>query len=221
MNRETFFARVSAQLDRAGARLARREPAPLPAAEAVGSALIARFCRELEQVGGCVHVHSSLAELELALIEFAQTSGARSLVSFGKSAFEPWRLERLWRELPITAWERGGEDCAVNFRARAADADIGLSIAELGVASSGSLLFSCAPNRPRSVTLLPRSHVAILDAASLLPDLAAALRELSRRDLPASSALFITGPSRTSDIENDLTLGVHGPAAVNVFLLDS
>ena len=113
------------------------------------------------------------------------------------------------------------DGCAAKFRAAAADADIGLTIAELGIAATGTLLFPCAQNRPRSASLLPRSHVAVLDARTLVADLATALQALTLRGVPPSSALFVTGPSRTSDIENDLTLGVHGPAAVSVFLLDS
>lgn len=183
--------------------------------------LIAQFTSELAKVGGATQHARSSAELELALIEFIQASGARNLVGFGKSTFARFGFERLWREFPAHCWERGSEGCAANFRARVAAADIGLSIADLGVAASGSMLFLCSADRPRSVTLLPRSHVAILTADSIVPDLASALETLAARVAPPSSALFITGPSRTSDIENDLTLGVHGPAAVTVFLLDT
>jgi len=222
MKREDFLARVAAQLDRAGPRIQRREtPHATPTPAHSREQLVQRFSTELEKVGGAVQLHASAAQLELALIEFARASGARRMVSFGKRCFEQLGFDRLWRELPLNAWERGDAGCAQEFRAAAADADIGLSIAELGLAATGSMLFACAPDRPRAVSLLPRTHVAILESSALVPDLAAALLALAQRGVPASSALFVTGPSRTSDIENDLTLGVHGPAAVCVFLLHS
>jgi len=220
MKREEFLARVSAQLDRAGPRAAlRRDLGSAQAVEVSREQLVQRFCSELERLGGAVQVHGRAAEIESALIEFARSSGARRLVSFGKRNFEHLGFENIWRELPVSAWERGDAGCAEKFRAAAAAADIGLSTAELGIAATGSLFFSSDPSRPRAVSLLPRSHVAILDARALVPDLAAALAALAQRGLPPSSALFVSGPSRTSDIENDLTLGVHGPAAVTVFLL--
>ena len=225
MTRETFMARGSTRLGRARAPAPSQSPAANVAARraplSTRAELLAQFSLELAKVGGAVHAVRSNSALELGLMEFVHSTGGRKLVGFGKSNFERFGFDRLWRELDVSCWERGDEGCAAKFRARAAAADIGLSIADLGVASSGSMLFLVGAQRPRSVTLLPRSHVAILTADSIVADLAAALDVLGARGTPPSSALFITGPSRTSDIENDLTLGVHGPAAVTVFLLDN
>lgn len=224
MNREAFFARISTRLGSARASTiderAPARPASATQAGAQRAELIARFSAELTALGGAVQAVRSNGALELALIEFVHSTGARRLVGFGKSNFERFGFERLWRTVEISCWERGGDGCDAQFRARVAEADLGLSIADLGVASSGSMLFLSSVQRPRSVTLLPRSHVAILSADALVPDLACALDVLTARGAPPSSAVFVSGPSRTSDIENDLTLGVHGPAAVTVFLLD-
>ena len=63
-------------------------------------------------------------------------------------------------------------------------------------------------------------HVAIVPASRIVATTSDAFADLARRaDMP-SSVIFVTGPSRTSDIENDLTIGVHGPAAVAVFIVD-
>ncbi|HUR28109.1 MAG TPA: LUD domain-containing protein [Planctomycetota bacterium] len=182
--------------------------------------LVTEFCSELAKIGGAARVARSKAELEELLVDFLKTSGARQLVGFSQREFEPFELSRALHELPITAWEPGTEEYARCFRAQAAAADIGLTVADLAVAATGSLLFRADARRPRSVSLLPRSHVAMLHARQLVPALVHALDWLARQGAPPSSALFVTGPSRTSDIENDLTLGVHGPAAVTVFLLD-
>ena len=148
MKREDFFARVSSQLDRAGPRVARlANPSPeLTAIPPLAPAQLAqRFIAELERVGGAVHTCASTTELESALLDFTRAAGARRLVSFGKSTFGSFGFERLWRELAVEAWEGGGEDRAVRFRAAAADADIGLSIADLGVAATGTLFFWWQP----------------------------------------------------------------------------
>ena len=224
MRRADFMARVAQRLGRsaeAPAGHVQRSWTPaLETAPQTRAELVARFGDELAKIGGAVHVARSNAELETQLIDFVHDAGARQIVSFGQRTFAPFEFERIWHELPITAWERGSEAVAATFRAQVAAADIGLSIADLGVAATGSMLFRSSPQRPRSVSLLPRSHVAVLTAQSLVHDLARAIAWLAAQGAPPSSALFVTGPSRTSDIENDLTLGVHGPAAVTVFLLD-
>ncbi len=225
MKREDFMSRVAQRLGRgANAQISGVSRSWAPALEsspATQAELVAGFCTELAKIGGAVHVSSSKFDLESRLIDFLRDSGARELVSFAKRTFEPFEFDRIWREFKVTTWERGSEDTAEKFRARVAAADVGLSVADLGVAATGSMLFRASAQRPRSVSLLPRSHVAVISAQALVHDLALAIAWLAEQGSPPSSALFVTGPSRTSDIENDLTLGVHGPAAVTVFLLDT
>ena len=225
MKREDFMARVAQQLGRgrgaSDASVPRAWDPPVETAAIPCAELVARFSAELAKIGGATQVCSSNADLEAKLIEFVRSSGARRVVGFDRRTFAPFELERAWRELPLTTWESAPGDAAEKFRARVAAADIGLSIADLGVAATGSLLFRADAQRPRSVSLLPRSHIALLRERDLVPDLAQAFAWLALQGAPPSSALFVTGPSRTSDIENDLTLGVHGPAAVTVFLVDS
>ncbi|MEO6708496.1 MAG: LUD domain-containing protein, partial [Planctomycetota bacterium] len=223
--REEFMSRVSQRLGRGPqARLEavkRSWTPPLDPSPLARNELVAQFCSELAKVGGAVQVCASKAELETRLIDFVRDSLARQVVSFSKRSFALFEFERIWSDLPITAWERGSEGAAEAFRARVAAADVGLAIADLGVAATGSMLFRAGPQRPRSVSLLPRSHVSVLAASNLVADLARGIAWLAAQGSPPSSAVFVTGPSRTSDIENDLTLGVHGPAAVTVFLLDN
>ena len=69
------------------------------------------------------------------------------------------------------------------------------------------------------VSLLPPVHVAVIRPAQLLPSLAEAIRRVGQaKELP-SSLVLITGPSRSADIENDLSIGVHGPGSVHAVLL--
>jgi L-lactate dehydrogenase complex protein LldG len=63
-------------------------------------------------------------------------------------------------------------------------------------------------------------HVVLLDSSRIVARMGEAFEKLARARTLASSLIFVTGPSRTSDIENDLTIGVHGPASVVVLIRD-
>ena len=73
----------------------------------------------------------------------------------------------------------------------------------------------------RGLSLVPLRHVAVLRRSEILPDMIDYLESLegsSITDLP-SSQVFVTGPSKTADIEGKLFTGVHGPAEVHIFLV--
>ena len=72
----------------------------------------------------------------------------------------------------------------------------------------------------RAASLLPPTHVAIVDQRRLVPDLASGLRQVWRRGLVESCITLVTGPSRTADIEKKIVLGVHGPCALHVVMVE-
>ena len=105
---------------------------------------------------------------------------------------------------------------------RVSEADLGLTGVEYAIASSGTLVMAASPHHPRSASLLPPIHVAVVRQNQLLPDLAA-LADKLRQDFPerpSSGLALITGPSRTADIEQTLTIGVHGPGELHVLMID-
>ena len=103
---------------------------------------------------------------------------------------------------------------------------IGLSAASLGVAETGSYLIADSI-ADRLVRMLAYRHIVVLDVARLVPGLDEAGAWLRDRFLGADGeaagryASFITGPSRTADIEMSLSVGAHGPAELRIVLLDS
>ncbi|MEE9280150.1 MAG: LUD domain-containing protein [Myxococcota bacterium] len=112
-------------------------------------------------------------------------------------------------------------DLATDEAVVAAEADAGLTEADFGIAESGTLALLHRPGQARGISLLPLVHVAILRASDLVPDLGALFRKLESDDRhPASTLTFITGPSRTGDIEFVLTKGIHGPGEVHIVLLE-
>jgi L-lactate dehydrogenase complex protein LldG len=107
--------------------------------------------------------------------------------------------------------------------ARLADLDraaVGVTGALGGLADTGSLALASGPGRGRLASLLPTVLVTLLPVTSLYPSMAAFFADHPDVPRQASNLVFITGPSRTADIEQTLTLGVHGPHEIHVILLD-
>ena len=96
--------------------------------------------------------------------------------------------------------------------------DVGISTAQAGIAETGTLVLDSAYERHRLVSLVPPVHIAIVPASRICETLSDALR-LLRNDQEISPAVtFITGPSRTADIELTLAIGVHGPRELYVIV---
>jgi len=97
------------------------------------------------------------------------------------------------------------------------DCEVGITDVDCAIAESGSLVIS-TNGRIRNAWITPPIHIAIVRAEQVLADLVDLFE--SRPDaLDAASTTVITGPSKTADIEGVLVTGVHGPAAVHVFLV--
>lgn len=95
---------------------------------------------------------------------------------------------------------------------------IGITAPCMGVADSASLIQLTEPGRPRSTSLLPSIHIAILRRENLVADLSEAyalLREKAQLD----SFVFISGPSKTADIEAHMVHGAHGPRELHLIVL--
>ena len=96
--------------------------------------------------------------------------------------------------------------------------DVGISNAQAGIAETGTLVLDSAYERHRLVSLVPPVHIAIVKASAIVETLGEALA-LLRKDREISPAItFITGPSRTADIELTLAIGVHGPQQLYVIV---
>ena len=92
---------------------------------------------------------------------------------------------------------------------------VGITKAICGLADTGSVLEAEGEGGKLFASLLPEIHLAILRESDIYPSLENAIH-LARE---TRSAVFITGPSRTGDIEMSHTIGVHGPGEIVVFLV--
>ncbi len=103
-------------------------------------------------------------------------------------------------------------------RERAADAKVGISQMDWALANTGTLVQRADAVDNRLVSTMPPLHIALVSTSALVPDLETLLKRVD----PGTSAYlsFITGPSRTADIERVLTIGVHGPERLIIVLVD-
>lgn len=96
--------------------------------------------------------------------------------------------------------------------------DVGISTVQAAIAETGTLVLDSTRERHRLVSLVPPVHIAIVKASQIYRSLSEVL-VLIRQDKEISPAVtFITGPSRTADIELTLAIGVHGPQELYVIV---
>ena len=86
-------------------------------------------------------------------------------------------------------------------------------------ADTGRLVVQCGVGRARLASLLPPVHIAVLKNKPLFPSMAHFIHAHPDAAKETSHLVFITGPRRTADIEQSLTLGVHGPKELHVILV--
>jgi L-lactate dehydrogenase complex protein LldG len=95
---------------------------------------------------------------------------------------------------------------------------VGISSAQAAIAETGTLVLDSAHERNRLVSLVPPVHIAVLNASRIVETLGEALALLRKDDEISPAVTFITGPSRTADIELTLAIGVHGPRELYVII---
>ncbi len=97
-----------------------------------------------------------------------------------------------------------------------AQADLGITEADFILPETGTVGLLSSPDKPRSVSLLPRVHLVLAARQALCAD----LHDVFAQAKSHNYLVLITGPSRTADIEMVLTIGVHGPQSYHLWILD-
>ena len=101
-------------------------------------------------------------------------------------------------------------------------ADIGVIVADYAVSATGTIVTMSSADKGRSVSLLPPMLIAIVPASCIRSSLGEVMSQISAIGMERMPAgiHFISGPSRSADIENDLTIGVHGPGIVYALIFE-
>ncbi|NOV03816.1 lactate utilization protein C [Paenibacillus sp. LMG 31457] len=165
-----------------------------------------------------------MAEAQAFIKHFIEETQAKYLIIQDQPELESLGAALTETETDITVWNAAGadRDGREKLVAIAAGADIGIVTVDHAIAYTGSLVVTSAPTKGRSVSLLPTTLIAIIPVERLKTRLSEVLRpfdKLEMKDRPAGIH-FISGPSRSADIENDLTIGVHGPGVVYALIIE-
>lgn len=169
--------------------------------------LVEHFVEKLQAVSGTVAYAASVEQAAQAILRYlAESTLPLRLVA----APDPF--------LTSLPWPAG---LAIEYRAARGQDQAGLTGAFAAVAETGSLVLLSDPASPTTLNFLPDVHIALLRRERIVPcieDIWELLR--TERGVPPRAVNFITGPSRTADIEQTIQLGAHGPRRVHVVLLD-
>ncbi len=226
MNRDDFLAVVEeAAVSGRAHRVKTRDLPDTVGYVGCGDDRSAAMAAEVEAVGGEVHL--------VANDEQARDTLTRLLAEIKPTVAFCWKhplLDRLQVSETLSNcniachdFDSLSEMDPQTQRATILSADVGITSVDYAVAETGSLVVCSKPGQERMVSLLPPVHVALIDEAQILPDLYdlfGRLQEHHARALPSNLA-FITGPSKTGDIELQLTTGVHGPGRWIVVIIRS
>ncbi len=166
------------------------------------AALADRFATELQALGAIV-VRVARENVAEQLIAELRSRGVRRALSWDQ--IEGVSADRL-KDAGVEAVTDPDPDIRV-----------GITGCTCAIAGTGTLLITGAVGRPLSASLLPETHIAVVQERQLVSSLEEALCLKELRD--ASASVLITGPSRTADIEMTLTIGVHGPKELLILLV--
>ncbi len=217
-SREHVLGRIGAVLGGAPAsraeaqkRLKTPRAGPLPSRALVNhKARVELFLEEARRVEATAVRVASLSEVAAAIAGYLSENGLPGEL---RIAPHPDLLNVPWAGQPHLTVRQGP---AVG------DDPVGIAIAFAGIAETGTLVLLSGVESPTTLNFLPDTHIVVLPTARVhatYEDVWAALRARGRGFMPRT-VNWITGPSRTADIEQTILLGAHGPRRLHIVLID-
>ncbi len=185
------------------------------------SFLVDLFINEVSKVSGNAFIAKSEDEIKNYIIRLVEKHDAKSLAIWESAFLKQINLREFLEN-------KGLGFASPNSKEEMAKADIGITEADFGIAETGTIVLISNENKPRSASLIPPVHIAIIEFGVIVESLkdlfcllANAASDLGSLKTLSSCITFITGPSRTGDIELTITLGVHGPKELHIIIYDS
>ncbi|MFM8466670.1 MAG: lactate utilization protein C [Oxalobacteraceae bacterium] len=191
-----------AELTEARAYLASSSPGPRPD---IGSDLLGRFRQQAERTSQTVE--------EVQSLEGVPAAAARYLAGLGIA-----HDAIAWETMSALDWQQAG--LKVDFRPPVDKDLVGITGCFCAIAETGTLMLLSGAETYASAALLPETHIAVIPVSRIVGSMedAFALAKKERGELPRATN-FISGPSRTGDIEQTIVLGAHGPYRVHLILV--
>ena len=224
-SREDILARVRTRLQRnadnaavgrtaIAATLAARTQGPRPAVDTQKSALAGRLVEKSLAYSSTVDRVASRAAAPAAVAHYLDgLKLPRQAVVWPALAELDWAGAELdWAGAGLAVTARGAQDVDL----------VGITGCFCAIAETGTLMLCGGPAMPASVSLLPETHIALVPTSRIVAGMEEgfALARAELGQLPRA-VNFISGPSRTGDIEQTIVLGAHGPYRVHLILLEN
>jgi L-lactate utilization protein LutC len=188
-----------------------------------------RFESELQNLGCNTHRASTLPELEETICLILQQIHAGSVVLSRNPILNQLQIGKMLgkRGKTVVVWPASTEGPPVgsSFRDECFAAGAGITGVDFALAETGSLVLSSITEGSQLASLAPPVHIALYLRSQIRATLDEVLQSLpvsrdTGKPSPARSAVFVTGTSRTADIEQILIRGVHGPRSVHAILVE-
>lgn len=179
------------------------------------------FKEKFEELAGRVYQAKNKNQTLNILNTILHSSGIKNVVLAPLLPDLEKLVERLCHELNLNLIKLKPEDSDIHQKI--AEADSGISLADFAIATTGTIVEVTLEDAHRLVSSLPRVHVAFLPASRVVSDLEMAgnfIRNYLQENSLNCNITFISGPSRTADIEMQLVLGVHGPQETHIIVCD-
>ncbi len=193
-----------------GARLADPRPGPVPARARIGhDAQVDLFVSMAQEAAATVARVAAAGEVPGAVAEYL---AAHNLPPSARRAPDPWLDGIPWRDAPLLELATG----------KASDADTAsVTGAFTAIAETGTLMLISGPEHPTTLNILPETHIVVLRRDQVVASYEDGWTMLRARDrgMPRT-VTFVTGPSRSGDIEQTMQLGAHGPRRLHIVLID-
>jgi L-lactate dehydrogenase complex protein LldG len=172
----------------------------------VGADLAAEFRRRSEALSSTVDAVAAMDEVPAAVARYLGAGGLPL-----QAACVPALAGLDWAGAGLAVEPRGAHDEDL----------VGITGCFCAIAETGTLMLCSAPESPATVSLLPETHVAVVPVGRIVAGMEEAWA-LARRELGAlpRAVNFVSGPSRTGDIEQTIVLGAHGPYRVHIVLVE-
>ncbi len=195
--------------------------------------MLASFEAELAKVAGVAHRAANRQELEEILKVILFQANAKNVVLSRNPILAELNIEALLRSLGknVSAWPASmdpevSQSSLSTFAEASFAATVGITGVEYALAETGSLVTASWTEGAQLASLAPPVHVALYRRTQLLATLDEVLEKLrvacaTREAAWGRSVVFITGTSRTADIEQILIRGVHGPGEVHAILVEA
>ncbi len=215
-SREAILSKVSRKIKNRGksvvetvnSRITDRQPNVVPARGGAGrdAASHATFIEEAKRAGAIIERAANKAEIPAIIAQVLQNQNVPGSLRLGN---DPFMADIPWDKAPLLVTNTGPAE---------PDDPVGVNVAIAGIAETGTILLASSADSPSMINMLPLINIALLPESRLMGNYEQSL-ELIRENMPRMAS-FVTGPSRTADIELELLMGAHGPQELVIILVE-